>query len=34
MILLEIRKPSRTIIIFFTDQNHAADFIEQLVIED
>jgi hypothetical protein len=24
----------RTIIHFFTDQNYAADFIEQLVIED
>ena len=24
----------RTIIRFFTDQNYAADFIEQLVIED
>jgi hypothetical protein len=24
----------RTLITFFTDQNHAADFIEQLVIED
>ena len=24
----------RTLIKFFTDQNHAADFIEQLVIEE
>jgi hypothetical protein len=24
----------RTVIQYFTDQNHAADFIEQLVIED
>jgi hypothetical protein len=24
----------RTLVTFFTDQNHAADFIEQLVIED
>jgi hypothetical protein len=24
----------RTIVHFFTDQNYAADFIEQLVIED
>jgi hypothetical protein len=24
----------RTLITFFTDQNYAADFIEQLVIED